>query len=170
MLRRLDLPCVVIELDQYAVERVRAAGLPVIYGDASSPTVLEAAGIHQARLLLVTVPAAIDVELIVQRARQLNPNLHIVARAARLTQLEALRNAGVYEVVQPEFEAGLEMVRQTLLHFDMPATEIQRLTDTVREERYQPFRTLLAASPAPASADETSVETQPVGEAAHGGA
>jgi CPA2 family monovalent cation:H+ antiporter-2 len=142
VLRQLELPCVVIERDQFAVDRVRAVGLPVIYGDASSEVVLEAAGILHARLLLVTVPAAIDVELIVHRARQLDPELHIVARAARLAQVEALRGSGIYEVVQPEFEAGLEMVRQTLLHFDMPATEIQRLTDTVRRERYQPFHTL----------------------------
>lgn len=142
VLQQLALPCIVIERDQFAAERVRAMGLAVIYGDASSEVVLEAAGIQHARLLLVTAPAAIDVELIVQRARQMKPDLHIVARAARLAQVEALRGTGVYEVVQPEFEAGLEMVRQALLHFDMPATDIQRLSDTVRQERYQPFQTL----------------------------
>ncbi|HSH78159.1 MAG TPA: cation:proton antiporter [Herpetosiphonaceae bacterium] len=142
VLSRLSLPCVVIELNQYAVERARAAHLPVIYGDADSEVVLEAAGIHTARLLLVTVPAAIDVELIVQRARRLNPDLHIVARAARLAQLDVLRSYGVHELVQPEFEAGLEMVRQALIHFDIRATEIYQLTDMVRREHYQPFNTL----------------------------
>jgi len=142
VLSRLSLPCVVIELNQYAVERARAAHLPVIYGDADSEVVLEAAGIHAARLLLVTVPAAIDVELIVQRVRRLNPELHVVARAAGLAQLDVLRSYGVHELVQPEFEAGLEMVRQALIHFDMPATEIYQLTDTVRREYYQPFNTL----------------------------
>jgi CPA2 family monovalent cation:H+ antiporter-2 len=142
ILRRLSLPCVVIELDQYAVERVRAAALPVVYGDAASPIVLEAAGVHRARLLLVTVPAAIDVETIVRQVRQINPELHVVARAARLAQVEALRALGVYELVQPEFEAGLEMVRQTLIHFDIAPIEIQRLSDTVRDELYRPFHTL----------------------------
>jgi K+:H+ antiporter len=142
VLLRLDLPCVVLELDQSTAERARAAGLPVIYGDASSPVVLEAAEVHTARLLLVTVPAAIDVELVVRAARQLRSDLHILARAARRAQIETLRALGVHEVVQPEFEAGLEMVRQTLLHFDRPATEIQRLSDTVRDELYQPFQTL----------------------------
>lgn len=142
ILHQLDLSCVVVELDQQAVDRVRANGLPVIYGDASSEQVLEAAGIHSARLLLVTVPAAIDVELIVRRVQQLNSKLHIVVRAARLAQVEVLQALGVYELVQPEFEAGLEMVRQTLLHFDKPVTEIQRLIDAVRYERYQPFTTL----------------------------
>jgi CPA2 family monovalent cation:H+ antiporter-2 len=136
---RLNLPSVVIELEQHAVEQARAAGLTVIYGDASSPVVLEAAGIHHARLFLVTVPAAFDVELIAGRARKINHDLHIVARAARLAQMEQLRSLGVYELVQPEFEAGLEMVRQALIHFDMPALEIQRFADGVREELYQPL-------------------------------
>lgn len=142
VLQRLSLPCQIIELNQQVVEQARAAGLPSIYGDASSEHVLEAAGIHSARLLLVTVPAAIDVELIVRRVRQINPELHVVARAARLGQIDVLQSLGVYELVQPEFEAGLEMVRQTLLHFDRPTAEIQRLTDAVRHELYRPFNTL----------------------------
>ncbi|WP_029215698.1 cation:proton antiporter [Kallotenue papyrolyticum] len=142
LLQRLSLPCVVIELDQNAAERARRAGLPVIYGDASSEIVLEAAGIQHARLMLVTVPGAVDVELIVRRVRQVNPELHVVVRAARLGQVERLQAMGVYELVQPEFEAGLEMVRQTLLHFDRPATEIQQLIDSIRAELYQPLTTL----------------------------
>jgi CPA2 family monovalent cation:H+ antiporter-2 len=142
VLRRLNLPFVVIELDQHLTDQVKTTGVPVIYGDASSPIVLEAAGIHSARLMLVAVSAAIDIELIVRGVRQLNPDLHIVVRAARRAQIEELRAFGIHEIVQPEFEAGLEMVRQSLLHFDIPAVEIERLSDAVRSELYQPFQTL----------------------------
>ncbi len=142
VLKRLGFPCVIIELDHYATDRARAAALPVIYGDAGSPVVLEAAGIRAARLLLVTAPAAVDVELIIQRARSLNPGLHIVARAQHFAQMEALRAQGVYELVQPESEAGLEIVRQALSHFDIPAVQIQLLTDSIRRELYRPLQTL----------------------------
>jgi K+:H+ antiporter len=142
VLSRLNLPFVVAELDQRRIEPIKAMGFPVIYGDASSPIVLEAAGVHRARLFLVAVSSALDVELIVQRVRQVNPTLHIVARAARRAQIEALHALGVHEIVQPEFEGGLEIVRQSLLHFDIPVTEIVRLTDSVRHELYQPFTTL----------------------------
>lgn len=92
--------------------------------------------------MLVVVSAAIDVELVVRQIRALNTNIHIVARAVRLAQIEHLRQYGIHEIVQPEFEAGLELVRQTLLHFDFPATEIEHLSDAVRNEHYQPFQTL----------------------------
>ena len=42
-------------------------------------------------------------------------------------------------VVQPELEAGLEITRQALLHLNIPTTEIQRYTDTVRQESYAPI-------------------------------
>ncbi len=142
VLQGLGLPFVVVELDQHLVDEVAKAGLPVIYGDATSEVVLEAAGLHNARLMLIAVSAGLDVELIVRRVRQLNPALHIVTRAVRRTQIEVLQAMGVHEIVQPEFEAGLEMVRQALLHFDIPAAEIQRLSDAVRHEVYQPFQTL----------------------------
>jgi CPA2 family monovalent cation:H+ antiporter-2 len=142
VLHQLNMPCVVIDQDQRAVDQAKASGLPVIYGDASSPVVLEAACLHRARLVLVVVSAALDVELVVRQVRQLNPDLHIVARATRLSQVEDLRRFGIHEIVQPEFEAGLELVRQTLLHFDIPAAEIERLSDAIRTERYQPFETL----------------------------
>ena len=142
LLEGLHLPYVVIERDQRRLDELKISGLPVIYGDASSPIVLEATGVQHARLLLVAVSAAIDIETIVRQARHLNPKLHIVARASRLSQMDVLHSLGIYEVVQPEFEAGLEMVRQTLLHFNLPATEIERLSDSVRARHYRPIETL----------------------------
>lgn len=138
VMRRLEIPCVVIELDQHAALRARAAGFSVIYGDAGSPVILEAAGLKSARLLLLTLPSAMDVELAVARARQLNAGIHIVARAAAVGQMDRLRNLGVHDLVQPESEAALEIVRQALLHLDMPAVEIMRFTDAVRKELYEP--------------------------------
>ena len=142
LLRRMELAHVVIERDQGRLDLLKARSVPVIYGDAGSPVVLEAAGLQHARLLLVAVPAAIDVETVVRQARALNPELHIVARATQLGQLEVLRGLGIHEVVQPEFEAGLEMVRQALLHVEVAPAEIERLSDEVRAEHYRPLETL----------------------------
>jgi CPA2 family monovalent cation:H+ antiporter-2 len=144
LLGRLGLPYVILERDQSRMDQMKGAGVPVIFGDAASPVVLEAAGARHARLLLVAVSASIDVETIVRQTRALNPELHIVARATQLAQLDVLRGLGIHEVVQPEFEAGLEMTRQALLHFDMPAAEIERLSDTVRAEYYRPIEALSA--------------------------
>jgi len=138
VLQRLQLNFVAIELDQKRIEQMQALALPIIYGDASQPVVLEAAAIAHAQLLLITTPALAVTQMIINNGRQLNPQLHMVARAEGVEQMEILHQMGIYEVVQPEFEAGLEITRQALLHLAMPMTEIERFTDAVRRELYAP--------------------------------
>ncbi|MEW6672875.1 MAG: TrkA C-terminal domain-containing protein [Thermodesulfobacteriota bacterium] len=45
----------------------------------------------------------------------------------------------VTEVVLPEFEAGLEMTRQVLLHLRVPVVESQRHTESLRQELFAPI-------------------------------
>jgi CPA2 family monovalent cation:H+ antiporter-2 len=139
VLQRLDLGFVAIELDQRRIEECQAAHMPVIFGDAAQAPVLQAAQLARARLLLITTPAIATTQAVVAQARQLAPELHIVARAEGVEPMRRLHELGVYEVVQPEFEAALEIVRQTLLHLAIPAVEIQRYSDTVRQELYAPI-------------------------------
>ncbi|MFA5111055.1 MAG: cation:proton antiporter, partial [Desulfobaccales bacterium] len=139
VLQYLKLSFVLIELDHFRVDQARLAGFPVIYGDASQKIVLEAAQINKACLLLVTIPAIVVAQSIVLQAKQLKPSLDILARAEGVELMRALYERGAKQVVQPEFEAGLEMTRQALLHLQVPATEIIRYTDTIRRELYTPF-------------------------------
>lgn len=141
LLHRLELPYVVVESDQYRLDELRHKHIPCIYGDATSSEVLVAAGIARARLVLVAVGSAFDVESIVRTARSLAPQVHIVARATKMAQVELLHELGIHEIVQPEFEAGLEMMRQTMLHFDVTPEIIERMSDDVRAAAYAPLAT-----------------------------
>jgi CPA2 family monovalent cation:H+ antiporter-2 len=139
MLRSLEQPFVVVELDPGRADAARESGLPIVYGDAAAEPVLEAAGVGEARLVLVTVPDAIGVRLVVERVRALKPDVHIVVRSTSVEHLEDLSRLGVYEAVQPELEAGLELGRQALVHLGIGAGEIQRFSDQVRQELYAPI-------------------------------
>ena len=99
-------------------------------------------------MLILTVPSVTVAQAIVIRVHQLAPTLPIVARAEEgVEHMERLHRLGVAEVVQPHFEAGLEIVRQALLALDVPATDIQQYTDTVREELYAPLYQTPAGAP-----------------------
>lgn len=139
VMERVGLHYIIVEQDHRVLEYCKVGGCPVIYGDATGEIMLEAAGVRDARLVLITIPDEIGTNMIVSHIRKLNPGVNIVARAVHVEQLNALRNQGVYEVVQPEFEAGLEMVRQVLVHYQVPPIEIQRFSDTVRDEMYAPI-------------------------------
>ena len=71
---------------------------------------------------------------VVATAKRHSPNLRIVARASTWHGARRLRAEGVHEVVRPELEGGIEIVRRTLLDLDLPVSEVQRYTDLVRQE------------------------------------
>jgi monovalent cation:H+ antiporter-2, CPA2 family len=135
-LLHLKLPCVLIEFDDRRARGARDAGLPAVYGDASQPVVLEAAGVERARAMIVTVPAFPDVRGIVAAAQKLRRDLPIIARADGHDAVHALYEMGVQEVTSPEFEAGIEMTRGALAHLDVPAHDILRVANLIRLERY----------------------------------
>ncbi|MEJ2200626.1 MAG: cation:proton antiporter [Desulfuromonadaceae bacterium] len=139
VLKRLDIAFVIIELNHWRVEQAKRDGFPVIFGDASHELVLEAAAIDRAKLLLITTPVTLIASAIAARVHQLNPAIRIIARASSIEEMQLLHEKGVYQVVQPEFEASLEFTRQALLYLDMPISRIQGFTDTVRRELYAPL-------------------------------
>ncbi len=136
LLKQLELSFVMIELDHRRFEQGRAQGLPIIFGDATRPAVLEAAGVEHARVLLATTPGILTTRQIVDEVKLLNPELNIVVRSDGREEMKQLHARGVFEVVQPEFEAGLEITRQALRHLDIPAFEIQRMSDEIRRNHY----------------------------------
>jgi monovalent cation:H+ antiporter-2, CPA2 family len=139
LLRRLDKPFVVVEANPGRADEAREAGFPTVYGDAAAVPVLEAAGISEARLVVLTVPDAIAARLAVNRVKALAPNADVLVRAESIEQLEDLGRLGVYEAVQPELEAGLELARQALACFGVGAEEAHTFADSVRRELYAPI-------------------------------
>jgi len=135
-LKGLNMPFVIIELDQRRFEAAKEAGMAVVYGDAGQEIVLEAAGIKDARLLILTLPAIAEAKAVITHSRRLNSRLRIIARTPGPDSFEILRGLGVSQIVLPEFEAGLELTRQCLLCLDIPPTKVHQCTDTCRQEIY----------------------------------
>ncbi len=133
------LPLVIVELDHRRVETAKAAGKPVVYGDATHEVVLEAAAVGSAHLLVITSPDLVAARMIVTTARRQNPDLNVVARTSDPSLLPLFKELGVSSVVLPEFEASLEMIRKSLLHFPIPVSEIQNRTESLRQSMFEPF-------------------------------
>lgn len=136
-LRRAAVPVVVVESSPEAAERARADGCQVVWGDIASETLLEAAHVTRARVFVVAVPSWSPTRQAIEHARALNPSLAIVARASSVAHLGALAELGVRAAIQPEFEGGVEMMRQALRSLDRTDDEIDELSEAVRRSLYQ---------------------------------
>jgi len=132
------LPFLIVEYDPFVIDRVRAAGYDAVFGDCTNPEVLEQAGIADARLLALTFAQVSDALLAAQVARTLNPRIDIVARGGSGGGTQRLlREVGVSEVVDPEFESSLEFVRHVLHRFGVDGREITALQARSRGEHYR---------------------------------
>jgi CPA2 family monovalent cation:H+ antiporter-2 len=131
------LKYLVIEYNPEIARELRDRGVPVVYGDAANPAVLEHAHLERARFMAVLMPDASAAELATRHARAVNPRLDIVARAVGAEHLDRLRAAGAAEVVQPEFEAGVEVIRHALRRFGVGGLELTNVVNGRRGAYYR---------------------------------
>jgi CPA2 family monovalent cation:H+ antiporter-2 len=136
LLGEMKIPHLVVEADSQRVEELDRQGVPTLYGDAANSEVLTHAGLERARALVVAGPDEDASALVVTAARDLAPELPIIARAASEDGTKRLTQLGAQDVIHPELEGGLEIVRHTLLQLGFPLQEIYRYTDAVRRDHY----------------------------------
>ena len=132
-LERRGFRYVVITQERDEVDRLRARGVSAIFGDAANPVVLKMAGIESARLVVVAVSDAHETRLIVERARELEPNIDVVVRThsdAEAARLRAL--GGKVQAVHGERELAVQMARYALRRFGVSATEAEAIAQGLR--------------------------------------
>lgn len=136
VLRAAGIPLVLAEWDHSAFTDASADEVEAVWGDIAQDTILHATGIENARMIILTVPDHSTIRLAAQRARAINPKIIVIARAVLAHNVTELRSMGVDRVIQPEFEGGIEIVRQALVAWDFDRAEALRLIKILRAEMY----------------------------------
>jgi monovalent cation:H+ antiporter-2, CPA2 family len=140
LLTEQKVPVVVVDQSEAAIQKLRDDGIPYIYGNAVSIPVLTRAGLDRARAMVITLPDAMSTRLCLKHALEISPQLDIVVRAERFQDIELLYQLGGSEVVQPEFEACLEMASHLFVKIGLPTIQIQRQVQAVRNSHYMKLR------------------------------
>lgn len=136
VLESLSIPLLVIEADAERMAILNQRHIPTLYGDAGNSDVIVHAHLERARALVTTVPDESAAMMIVTAARDLNPDLQIIARAATEDGVRHMIELGADHVVHPELEGGLELMHHTLLSLGFPLSEVHHFAETVRRDRY----------------------------------
>ncbi len=117
------------ELDEVAKKYPRAE-YAFIVGDATDDDVLVQANLGSARGLVAALASDKDNLYLTVSARQVNPTMRIVARAAELGHVEKLKRSGADAVVSPNFIGGMRLVSEMV----RPAA-VKFLDDMLRDKR-----------------------------------
>ncbi len=127
---------IIIEDNYQTAIKLKADGYHVLFGDASNPTVLEAAKCEKAVLIVIALADKRAVQMIIEFLKIHSLAVPLVARAHSREEMIWLRRLGVDRVVEPFFEAGLEMSMQSLSLLKVDNDRINELTHSMREEVY----------------------------------
>jgi CPA2 family monovalent cation:H+ antiporter-2 len=145
-LERRGFRYVVITQQRNEVDRLRARGVPAIFGDAANADVLEMAQIRRARLVIVATSDPHETRRIVERAQAIIPGMDFVVRTHSDTEAAYLRAmSGKVQSVHGERELAVQMARYALRRFGVSATEAEAIAQGLRG------RALGAGAPGPMS-------------------
>ncbi|MFL5357084.1 cation:proton antiporter [Archangium sp.] len=133
-LRASSLPHVVIELDPHVVAEARRRGEVMYYGDITSPEILERAGIHRARALVLLISDPEGSQRAVSAARRLSPDVPILVKVPRLRDIGDLHERGASDIVAGEFETALEAVTRVLHSGGVAEEVMNELLAALRHE------------------------------------
>ncbi|MDH5797216.1 MAG: NAD-binding protein, partial [Paracoccaceae bacterium] len=120
----------VLDHDLKTIQLMRAFGFKSFFGDPSRPEVLHAAGLPEARVLVVTLDDPKAAVKVVKYARSVRPDLYIVARAHDRMNVFELHRAGADKIVREMFDSSLRTGRYVLEHLGLTDFEAHEVEQT----------------------------------------
>lgn len=131
--RRAGIAYGVVEHDADLVHAAERDGAQAQYGDGADPRIVERLIAPGTRVILSTIPDSAANAALARRLSH-QTDAHIVARAHRVADISALREAGAADVLVPEAEGAYGFAEAVLAQLGVPAESVSAL---VHEERAQ---------------------------------
>jgi CPA2 family monovalent cation:H+ antiporter-2 len=128
-----------VDTDPGLVNRLRAEGRDIYWGNATRPEFLAHCGLGKAKALIITMDTLADTETIVGDSRAAHPYLTIVARARDAHHATSLYGLGVSDAVPETIEASLQLSEAVLVDMGVP---MGKVIASIHEKRDE-FRKLL---------------------------
>ena len=134
------------------IEGQRKFGTKVFYGDATRPDLLEAAGLRDAKLLVVAIDDEERALKLIEHARRERPDIHIVARAFDRRSVYRMYRGGTDDIVREVFDSSVRAGRCALEALGMHPYEAEKAAATLVERDKDGLRRL-----APLYRDDVSI-------------
>jgi CPA2 family monovalent cation:H+ antiporter-2 len=105
---------VVLDYRSEQLDVLRAFGIKVFFGDAMRPDLLHAAGIENARMLVVAIDDKESATELVRYVTENYPKVYIVARALDRHHVYELYSAGCRDIIRDTFDSSVRAGRSAL--------------------------------------------------------
>ncbi|MDX2087596.1 MAG: potassium channel protein [Kofleriaceae bacterium] len=133
-LLKTNVPTIAVDVDEHALKEIAEdyanAEFSYLVGDATDDEILEGVNLPAARGLVAALSSDKDNLYLTVSARQVNPNIRIIARCSEMSHVEKIRRSGADSVVSPNYIGGMRMVSEMV----RPAV-VKFLDDMLRDKR-----------------------------------
>lgn len=119
----------VIDFNSKQIDNLRKFGVQTYFGDATQPDLLNAAGIAEAKLLVVAIDDQDQINELVRYALKTYPNLHVLARAINREHVYQLWSIGCRDIVRETYDSSIRMGRSAFEALGYSRPKAQRMAD-----------------------------------------
>ena len=105
---------VVLDYRSEQLEVLRAFGIKVFFGDAMRPDLLHAAGIDEAKMLVIAIDDREHATELVRYVTENHPHVYIVVRALDRHHVYELWSAGARDIIRDTFDSSVRAGRSAL--------------------------------------------------------
>jgi glutathione-regulated potassium-efflux system ancillary protein KefC len=141
-----DVRVTVLDHNSEHIANMRQFGFKVYYGDAARLDLLEVAGAHKARVMVVAVDDKDTITRIAALARKHFPHLQIVARAVDVPHAYELIREGAHVVQRELFESSLLAGRSVLEMLGCGAYEAREMAERFRHGNLEQLKAMARIS------------------------
>jgi len=133
MLAGAGIETTMVEYSSQQIESLRAFGRRTYFGDATRPDLLHAAGIAEAKVLIVAIDGKDQITELVRYALANYPDLHVVARAVDRNHVYDLYAAGCRDIVRETYDSTLRMGRSTFEALGVSRDKAERMVEAFNQ-------------------------------------
>lgn len=141
------IPYVVLDMNSDRVKAEKKNGVPIVFGDAQDPFILEHLHVYKARVAVVAISDPKSTRKIVASIRSICQTVFVIVRTRFVKEIDDLVKLGADEVIPEEFETSIEIFTRVLNRYLVPEDEISLFTDQYRSQNYEMLRPMSSARP-----------------------
>ncbi|MEP2990173.1 MAG: monovalent cation:proton antiporter-2 (CPA2) family protein [Parasphingorhabdus sp.] len=119
----------IIDYSSKQLDMLQKFGVKAYFGDATRPDLLHAAGIYDAKLLIIAIDGKDQVNAMVKYASKNYPHLHVIARAFDRNHVHELWALGCRDIIRETYDSSVRMGRSAIQALGTSRDAAQRMVD-----------------------------------------
>ncbi|MCG9696685.1 cation:proton antiporter [Shewanella sp. Isolate11] len=129
ILKMANYHATVIDYNYQRLDALASIGLRYFFGDATRPDILSAAGIENAKLLIVAIDKKDSATQLVRYVTHYFPHVHVVARAVDRHHVYDLYASGCRDIIRETYDSSLRMGRSAFEALGIEREQAEQMID-----------------------------------------